>query len=139
MSAAFILDASVAMTWLFKEETTPQSAALLARLDVETALVPALWYIELANVMALAEKKRRISSIDTASFISDLGQLAIEVDADSANRAFTELLPLCRDHGLTAYDAVYLDLAIRRRLPLATLDQALRKAARKLDVKLLGH
>ena len=139
MSAAFILDASVAMTWLFKEETTPQSVALLARLDVETALVPALWYIELANVMALAEKKRRISSIDTASFISDLGQLAIEVDADSANRAFTELLPLCRDHGLTAYDAVYLDLAIRRRLPLATLDQALRKAARKLDVKLLGH
>jgi predicted nucleic acid-binding protein len=139
MSAAFIVDASVAMTWLFKEETTPQSAALLARLDVETALVPALWYIELANVMALAEKRRRITPADTTAFISDLSQLAIEVDVNSTSRAFTELLPLCRDHGLTAYDAVYLDLALRRRLPLATLDLDLRKAARKLDVKLLGR
>jgi len=139
MNAAFILDASVTMTWLFKEETTPQSAALLARLEVEAVLVPALWYLELANVMALAEKKRRITPADTAAFISELGQLDIQVDAESTARTFTHLLPLCRDHGLTAYDAVYLDLALLRHLPLATLDQALCKAARKLDVKLLGH
>jgi predicted nucleic acid-binding protein len=139
MSAAFVVDASVAMTWLFKDEATPQTTALLRRLGLESAIVPAWWYIELTNVIAMAERKGRISASDTASFLSDLAQLDIEADEHAPERAFTFLLPLCRAHQITSYDAVYLELALRRHLPLATLDEQLRKAARKLDVKLLGQ
>jgi predicted nucleic acid-binding protein len=139
MSAAFVVDASVAMTWLFRDEATLQTSMLLRRLDVESALVPALWFVELTNVIAMAERRGRISASATASFLSDLAQLDIETDPQAPERAFEFLLPLCRAHQLTSYDAVYLELALRRHLPLATLDEQLRKAARKLDVKVLGH
>ncbi len=139
MSAAFVVDSSLALTWLFKDEATAHTAELLERLKTETALVPAWCYIELTNVLAIAERTRRITSAQTAAFIDDLAQLDIEVDTEAPQRAFTHLLPLCRTHQLTSYDAIYLDLAVRRQLPLATLDEPLRKAARKLGVKLLGR
>jgi predicted nucleic acid-binding protein len=138
MSAAFVVDCSVAMTWLFKDETTPQTAGLLERLDTETALVPALWFLELTNVIAIAERKGRVKAKDSAEFLDSLLALGIEVDSESPTRAFSHLLPLCRAHQLTSYDATYLELAARRQLPLATLDEPLRKAAKKLGVKLLG-
>jgi len=139
MSAAFVVDVSVAMTWLFRDEATPQTAALLGRLDIESALVPGWWYVELTNVISIAERKGRISASETASFLSHLAKLELEADSEAPQRAFEHLLPLCRAHQLTSYDAVYLELALRRRLPLATLDEPLRKAARKLDVKLLAQ
>jgi predicted nucleic acid-binding protein len=139
VSAAFVLDASLAMTWLFGDEATPQSAALLARLESEAAIVPAWFFIEITNVIAIAERKGRLTQGQSTKFIADFGQLDIEVDVRPPERAFVDLLPLCRDHRLTSYDAVYLDLALRQALPLATLDEALRKAARKLDLEVLGH
>ena len=138
MNPAFVIDASVAVTWLFRDEITPQTAAVLRRLEVEPALVPAWWYVELANVIAMAERKNRIGISDATIFLANLNDLEIEVDNEASQRAFTHLLPLCRAHQLTSYDAVYLELALRRHLPLATLDDQLRKAAKKLDVKLLG-
>jgi predicted nucleic acid-binding protein len=138
MSATFILDCSVAMAWLFKDEATSQTAKLLDRLDTETVLVPALWFLEVTNVLALAERNKRITSAASAAFITELSKLDIEVDLESTERAFDHLLPLCRTHQLTSYDVVYLDLAVRRQVPLATLDEPLRKAAKKLGVKLLG-
>ena len=138
MKAAFVVDCSVALTWLFANEATGKTAELLRRLAVETALVPASFYIEVANVIALAERKGRITAADAAVFIQSLHKLGIEQNADAPSRAFTHLLPLCRVHSLTAYDAIYLDLAMREGLPLATLDEPLRKAARKSGVKLLG-
>src|SRR5574340_1024999 len=137
MSAAFVVDCSVAMTWLFSDEATPKTAALLKRLASETALVPAWWFVEITNVLALAERKRRIAPVHSDAFIADLSTLGIERDDDAPDRAFSNLLPLCRTHQLTSYDAIYLDLAIRRNLPLATLDDDLRRAARKLGVCLL--
>jgi predicted nucleic acid-binding protein len=139
MSAAFVIDSSVAMTWLFKDEATPLTVGILSRLEADTALVPALWYLELANVMAMAERARRVAASQIAEFIGEVARLDIEVDAEGPERAFGRLLPLCRAHRLTSYDAVYLDLALRRQLPLATLDEPLRKAARKLGVGLLGR
>ena len=139
MSPAFVLDCSVAMAWLFNDEATPKTADLLNRLATETALVPAWWFVEITNVLALAERKRRITPAQSGAFIADIGKLEIELDEEAPGRAFTHLLSLCRTHRLTSYDAMYLDLAVRRQLPLATLDDDLRKAARNLGVRLLGR
>ena len=138
MSADFVVDCSIAMTWLFKDEATPKTAELLDRLAAETALVPAWWFIEVTNVLALAERKGRITAAESRAFISDLEKLDVDQDDQAPGRAFAHLLPLCRTHRLTSYDAIYLDLASRRNLPLATLDADLRKAAKKLGIKLLG-
>jgi predicted nucleic acid-binding protein len=137
MNATFVIDCSVAMAWLFSDEATRETAALLDRMSTETALVPALWYLEVTNVLALAERKGRISSLQSEAFIANLGKLGVEQDDDASDRAFTHLLAACRAHHLTAYDATYLDLAIRRELPLATLDEDLRRTARKMGVALI--
>lgn len=138
MSAAFVIDCSVTMAWLFNDEGTAETTSLLNRMSHETALVPALWFIEVTNVLALAERKGRITSSQSDAFIASLQKLDIERDDDASDRAFTHLLAACRAHHLTAYDAIYLDLAVRRGLPLATLDEDLRKIARKLRVTLLA-
>jgi predicted nucleic acid-binding protein len=138
MSAAFVVDCSIAMAWLFNDEATPKTRALLNRLTTETALVPAWWFIEITNVLSVAERKGRITPTHSDAFIADLGKLGIERDDEAPDRAFTHLLGLCRTHRLTSYDAIYLDLAIRRNLPLATLDDDLRKTSKKLGVRLLG-
>jgi len=138
MNPAFVVDCSMAMAWLFHDEATPKTADLLNRLATETALVPAWWFIEITNVLAMAERKGRITPGQSDAFIADLGKLGIERDDEAPDRAFTYLLALCRTHQLTSYDAIYLDLALRRSLPLATLDDNLRKTARKLGVRLLG-
>jgi len=138
MSAMFVVDCSIAMAWLFNDEATPKTAALLNRLTTETALVPDWWFIEITNVLAMSERKGRITPTQSDAFIADLSKLGIERDAEAPERAFTQLLVLCRTHRLTSYDAIYLELAIRRSLPLATLDDDLRKTAKKLGVALLG-
>ena len=138
MSAALVVDCSIAMAWLFHDEATPKTVALLNRLATETALVPAWWFVEITNVLAMAERKGRITPSQSDAFIADRGKLAIERDDEATNRAFTHLLALCRTHRLNSYDAIYLDLAIRRSLPLATLDKDLRKAAKKLGIGLLA-
>jgi len=86
----------------------------------------------------VAERKGRINPTQSDAFIADLSKLGIERDDEAVDRAFTHLLALCRTHRLTSYDAIYLDLAIRRSLPLATLDDDLRKTAKKLGIGLLG-
>ena len=126
------------MAWLFHDEATAKTAALLNRLATETALVPAWWFIEITNVLAMAECKGRITSNQSDAFIADLNKLGIERDDEGPDRAFTYLLALCRTHRLTSYDAIYLDLAVRRSLPLVTLDDDLRKRAKKLGISLLG-
>jgi predicted nucleic acid-binding protein len=139
MSATFVVDCSVAMSWLFSDEATAHTSKLLDRLEEETALVPGWWFLEVANVLAFAERKGRITPAQSAAFIDELSKLAIEVDSESPDWVFERLLPLCRTHQLTSYDALYLELAVRRNLPLATLDEPLRRAAKKLGVKLLGR
>jgi predicted nucleic acid-binding protein len=139
MSAAFIVDCSVAMSWLFSDEATPATSELLERLADESALVPSWWFLEVTNVLVLAERKGRITPNESAEFIADISVFDIEVDSAAVDRVFKQLLPLCRLHRLTSYDAVYLDLALRRQIPLATLDEELRLAASKLGIQLLGR
>lgn len=138
MTALFIIDCSIAMAWCFGDEATPKTAALLDRLDDDSAVVPAHWFLEVVNVLAMAEKRKRISAAHSSAFLSMLRTLDITLDAETAVKAFDQLLPLCRKHGLTSYDAAYLELALRRHLPLASLDAQLRTAAKQLGVELLG-
>ncbi|WP_437225735.1 type II toxin-antitoxin system VapC family toxin [Planctomicrobium sp. SH661] len=138
MSPTLILDCSMTMSWCFADEATPQTAAIQDRLISEAVLVPSLWYLEVANVLLMAEKRQRISAQASEEFVQLLGVLEIQVDEGPPRRAFETLMPLCRNHGLTIYDAVYLELAVRQQLPLATLDESLRRAASVLNIPLLG-
>lgn len=138
MKPAFVVDSSVALAWCFHEEATPATIALFHRMADDIALVPSWWFLELSNVLVLGEKKRRITPAEITEFIEIVDRFNLEIDNEGPGRAFTHLLPSCRTYNLTSYDALYLDLAIRRQLPLATLDKDLRTAAKKLGVKLLG-
>jgi predicted nucleic acid-binding protein len=137
-SAAFVLDASVTVAWCFADEATPHSAALLERLEHGEAWVPTLWPLEIANILLSAEKRGRITAADGREFLSLLEQLPIRQDDATGQRAWSHTYPLAREEGLTSYDAAYLELALRRNLPLATFDKALQQAATRQGIIVLG-
>ncbi len=139
MSCAMVIDCSITMAWCFGDEATVGAARVQDRLEKDAALVPAHWFLEVTNVLAMAERRKRITAAASLDFLTFLEAMDIQVDEEPARRAFSHLLPLCRQHGLTSYDAAYLDLALRRRLPLATLDDDLRSAARQLGLEVLGR
>ncbi len=138
MTPGLIIDASIAMTWCFADEATAETARVQDSLIAEAAVVPSHWFLEVVNVLAMAEKRKRIVAADANVFLHLLATLDIQTDHETSVRAFDYLLPLCRSHGLTSYDAAYLELAVRRRLPLASLDDDLRQAAASLGIQVLG-
>jgi predicted nucleic acid-binding protein len=138
MKPTLIIDCSIAASWCFADEATDETADVQERLVAEAAVVPPHWHLEISNVLAIAERRKRISAANSTSFVQLLGALDIQVDAESTARTFGHILPLCRSYALTSYDAAYLELALRRRLPLATLDDDLRRAAVVLGVEVLG-
>lgn len=138
MKATLIIDCSITMAWCFADEGTEYTAHIQDRLIAEAALVPAHWVLEVTHVLAMAEKRKRISAADATEFVKLLAVLEIHIDNDASARAFRHILPLCRDHSLTSYDAAYLDLALRQQLPLASLDEDLCRAATSLGVEVLG-
>ena len=111
----FVLDVSVALAWCFRGEATPAAWAVPDRLETETAVVPSLWHLEAANVLVLAERKGCISAAGTAEFIAMVETFSIKIDQETPLRAFAEILALARRHGLTAYDAAYLEMAMAIR------------------------
>jgi predicted nucleic acid-binding protein len=113
------------MCWCFEEEATTATDRLLDRLLDDSAAVPALWHLEVANALALAERRGRITVADSAEFIELLDRLAIELDEETMPRAFGQILDLARSQRLTVYDAAYLELSMRLGVPLATKDAAL--------------
>ena len=133
----FVLDASITLAWCFEDEATPVSHIALERLAAETASVPSIWHVEVANVLALAERRRRITLAESAEFIARLENLIIEVDEETWSRAFTRILELAREQRLTAYDAAYLELAMRLGVPLASKDRDLCDAAERVGVTVL--
>jgi predicted nucleic acid-binding protein len=139
VTPSLIVDPSVALAWCFLDEATAVTRRLFDDAGRQSIVVPAWWFLEVTNALVIAERRNRIDAARLDEFILVVKSLKIETDGDGPVRAFDHLLPLCRTYGLTSYDAVYLDLAVRRDLPLATLDEPLRKAAKKLGVKLLGR
>ena len=132
-----IIDCSLTMAWCFESEQTPRTQALLARLSTEEACVPALWPLEVANVLLVAERRKRITSAQASQFVMVLKSLPIRVEADDAAKVWDAVLPLARSQKLSSYDGTYLEIALRTGLPLATLDADLHKAATALGVTLL--
>ena len=132
---AFVLDCSVAIAWIFADETTEMALKLLESLAHDSAVVPQLWPLEVANVLLVATRRGRIREQDWPQLIDALDALPIEVDGQTHSRAWTMTLGIASRHGLSAYDAAYLELASRRNLPLATLDTRLAEACRAMGVE----
>ena len=135
---SFVLDNSVALTWCFEDERTPATTALLVQIGESGALAPGLWPLEALNGLLVAERRGRLDPSRRHRLAGFLHALPIKVDDETANRAWTETLRLAERFGLSAYDASYLELAQRHRLPLASLDQDLRAAATALGLHVLG-
>ncbi len=134
----YVLDCSVAMTWFFEGEATRATDALLDELaGGGRAFVAQHWRLEITNVLLGAERTKKKDSAHTAQFLALLDKLAIESDPETERHATGATLALGRKHRLTSYDAAYLELSLRRGLPLATLDSALRKAAAAEGVSVL--
>ena len=134
----FILDNSVTMRWFFgdgKPAELAYAGKVLDALRNARAAVPATWGLEVANVIARAESRGLVTEARSGEFLELLEGVDIEVDAATFAQALTATLQLARRYNLSAYDASYLELALRRRLPLATLDVDLQKAAKKAGVK----
>jgi len=132
-----VLDASVALSWCFKNEATEAADRVLERLADEAASVPAIWHLEVSNVLALSERRRRITPAGSTEFIAMLETLTIVVDDETPSRAFGRVLDLARGERLTAYDAAYLELAMRLGVPLASKDGDLCDAAERVGVSVL--
>lgn len=138
----FVLDNSVAMRWLLESPKAPDqkyAEKVLKSLSEQDAVVPNLWHLEACNVIIGAEKRGEITVGESEKFITQLENLPIHVDTMSANQAFSRTINLARTYKLSSYDACYLELAVREGLPIATLDKALRKAAKKADVGLFSQ
>ena len=134
----FVVDNSVVMAWCFEDEASEYADAALECLENGEAIVPAIWPLEIGNVLLAAERKRRLGKADVVRFLELVGSLPLSVEQESPERMLTDVIALARDLRLSTYDASYLDLAMRSGLPIATQDRALVKAARKCRVPLLG-
>ena len=135
---SFVLDNSVTMRWFFgdgKPQELAYAGKVLDAMKKATALVPATWGLELANVIARAEAKALVTEARSGAFLEMLEGVAIEADAATFAHALSATLQLARRYKLSAYDASYLELAIRSGLPIITLDQAIIQAAAREGVK----
>ena len=138
---SFVLDNSVAMLWLLPESNPAgidYASAALDALKVSQAFVPSLWVLEASNVIAKVEGKGVVTEAQAQMFIALLGRLNIVTDQATAAHALGDTLNIARRYKLSAYDAAYLELALRTGLPLATLDADLAKAAATAGVPIFG-
>lgn len=133
-----VVDASVALAWVFASERTPHTEAVLSRTVEQGAVVPSLWRLEVANVLHQAVRKGRMDAATRDASLADLLALPIRIDDETDARAWVDTLSLADRTGLTLYDAAYLELAMRLQLPLATTDKALRQAATAENIAVLG-
>jgi predicted nucleic acid-binding protein len=137
MIEQFVVDNSVVMSWCFKDETNNYADTVLDRLTESAAVVPSIWPLEVVNVLLVAERQKRLSESDSIRFLTLLSQLPIVVEYERPEM-MKELLALARSNNLSSYDASYLDLAMRKGIPIATLDNKLIEAARRIDVPVLA-
>ncbi len=133
MVAPVVIDASVTAAWCFHDEATAASRELLRSLPHRQVVVPLLWHAECANLLLTAERRNRVSGERCAELLELLGSLPVETDAETS-RIRGPVFRLAREHRLTVYDAIYLDLVSRRGMALATRDRALRRAAESMSV-----
>lgn len=124
---SIVVDASVSASWLFDDEDNPRAAAALDRLAAGSGVVPQLWHFEMRNILLVARRRKRISAQGLDERVAALSDLPLRTDMEPN---LGTALDLARRHGLSFYDGLYLELAVRLQMPLATLDEALFRAAR---------
>ncbi len=135
---SFVVDNSVALAWCFEDEHTPPVMELLDRVAETGATAPSLWPLEALNGLLMAERRKRLDTKQRQRLAGFLRSLPVTLDTETADQAWTATARLAERHRLTLYDAAYLELAQRRKLPLATLDRDLIKAGKALGMTLLG-
>jgi predicted nucleic acid-binding protein len=135
---SLVLDSSATLAWVYSDETTEAIRGILERVCQSGAWVPGLWRLEVANILEMGVRRSRHDAAFRDATLGDLAQLQIHLDLETNSQAWGPTVRLATWHGLSVYDAAYLELAQRRGLPLATLDQALRSAASVEGVHLLG-
>jgi predicted nucleic acid-binding protein len=134
----FVLDASIVLTWCFPDEEAQKAERISERIALgDEPTVPAFWRHEVLNALLVGENRTRLTSELIQTFIEDLERLPTEIDSPLAGTVFHTTQDLCRKHGLTAYDAAYLELAMRNRIALATADGALERAARAEGIEIV--
>ncbi len=133
----FVVDNSVILSWVFKDENTKKSQELLNKLLKQNAYVPSLWPYELSNALFIAEKNGRIKEADSVSFISSLKDLSLFVENNSYDNITKDILAISREHKITVYDASYIELALRKNLDMASFDKKLNAVCRKIGIKIL--
>jgi predicted nucleic acid-binding protein len=131
-----VIDASVALPWFFADEKCGQADLLLTETYRDGATVPVLWPIEVGNALMMGFRRRRISEFDWRKSLATLERIPITIEPLNHKLALANVPPLAQKYGLTFYDAMYLDLAIRLSLPLATFDAKLQQAAVAASVPL---
>jgi predicted nucleic acid-binding protein len=135
---SIVLDSSVTVAWYFADERTAAVDAVLSQVTEFGAVVPSLWRLEVANALQMSVKRKRIDATYRDVSLDALRALAIDIDSETDAHAWSMTLRLAERFQLTLYDAAYLELAQRRDLPLASLDQDLREASATLGIMLLG-
>lgn len=135
---SFVLDCSATLAFCFSDERTPAVEAISDRVFRDGAIAPRLWRYEVANGLLVAQRRKRIDEAFRNEIINMLVEACIDVDHEGDTHIWSTTLRLATEYKLTVYDAAYLELAQRKRLPLATLDDALAKAATAAGVETLG-
>ena len=134
-----VVDASVTLAWCFPDEISDYADRVLVALEGNTVLVPAIWCLEIANAVLTGERKKRLRQPEIRRFTSLLEGLPVVQDTQPLGEYVSNVLPLAREYRLSAYDASYLELAIRHAAPFATLDVQLQKAAKHAGVKIFAE
>ncbi len=130
----FVLDGSVSVAWFFEDESSTYAEAVESALITVSAYVPTAWCLEVANALLVGERRKCTTEAKTNIFFSLLKRLPIVVDEETQSRAWQESMQIARRHDLSVYDAAYLELALRRGLPIASLDSKLKSAAAVVGV-----
>jgi predicted nucleic acid-binding protein len=132
-----VLDSSATLAWVHGDERNPAIEAVFDRVAEQGAVVPNLWHLEVANSLTVAVRRSRISFAERAEALADLALLDIVIDDETPQHAWKAATQLADQHNLSVYDAAYLELAHRKRLPLVTLDKELIRAAAATGVEVL--
>jgi predicted nucleic acid-binding protein len=133
-----VLDCSMTMAWAFRDETTPGTLSVLELAAHEACVAPSVWPLEVCNAVLTAQRRGRFTSDDVPLFLGLVGDLCVSVDDLTLQQTVESVLPLAVQHALSSYDAAYLELALRKGAPLATLDAGLARAARAAGVAIIG-
>lgn len=137
MTRAIVLDASVALVWCFQRGARADAVAVIDQLEANPTYIPDFWRLEVANGLAVAERRGLIAPHRADAMSGELDRLPLKADSEAPTRALGQIRMLARKHQLTVYDAIYLELALRVKGQLATLDSALARAADEAGVPLM--